>query len=462
MTTNLEELVDPVLEVVQKNFGISYLYPWQRMVIENILEAFEFRERSNQIILLPTGAGKSLCFMTPALLLPGPTLIIYPLLALMNDQERRIRESNMEVVIFKGGQTDEERKQNIQKIQNGAKFILANPEVLKTKQLLQTLATCNISHIAIDEAHCVAEWGDSFRPAYLELTNILKTLNVPAVSAFTATASQEVLDRMAEILFEGSAHIVRSEADRPNIYYAVEHVFSKEKALLYAVMREQRPLIAFCSSRNRCQTLALLLIEFLSFYNEQDTVRFYHAGLSREEKSTVEKWFFPKKNAILVATCAFGMGVDKSDIRTVIHYDPPQVAEAYIQEAGRGGRDRKPARAILFWSPEDSERLKQYPPQSRLRVLEHFATKGTCRRQILLDALSAEQAACNGCDICDKTAIQINQEVNTAQQYAKKYKKTKNFSKQIQTCYNTASRKKLGINIWQQQDIKKIKNFLTE
>ena len=398
---------DPAGIAAFENFGIKYLYPWQRLVIANIMDAASGENQEvlgKQIVLLPTGAGKSLCFQIPALLLQGPTLVIYPLLALMNDQYRRMIEGGMKCVIFRGGQSEEEREANFKEIENGAKIIIANPEVLSNQKLLERLSECNICHVAIDEAHCVSEWGDSFRPLYLELGNVLKKLAVPVVTAFTATASPEVLSRIAEVLFEGEAHIVRSESDRPNIHYYVKKVSAKKTAALILAKTEQRPMIIFCGSRSRTEDMAQ---ELNTAYGE-GTAKFYHAGLEREEKNEVEEWFFKQKNAVLCATCAYGMGVDKKDIHTVVHLDPPLTAEAYIQEAGRGGRDGSVANAILLWSQEDSLRFAQFPSNSRNAALRHFALDNSCRRQILLDSLGAEEAVCSGCDICDAASAVKN------------------------------------------------------
>lgn len=454
-----ETIPDRVLQATEKAYGISYLYPWQRMVIENILEAATDGERGNQIVLLPTGAGKSLCFMVPAILLDGGTLILYPLLALMADQERRMKEGGMDVVVFRGQQTKEERGENFTRIKNGAKFILANPEVLQAEQLVAQLSECGISHIAIDEAHCVSEWGDTFRPAYITLGEIIKKLKVPVVTAFTATASPEVLDRVAEVLFDGNAHIVRSEADRQNIHYYVNWNCAKKKALIDVIMTENRPLIVFCSSRKRTKELSLILQDFLRRHGESDTVKFYHAGLSREEKTIIEQWFYPKTDGILVSTCAFGMGVDKKDIKTVIHFDPPSTAEAYIQEAGRGGRDGSVAKAILLWSPRDSRKVATLEPQSRSRVLANFAESSTCRRQILLDALGAEQAACSGCDICEKTAVNEATDAKRALRFLKKNRKryTQDEARAIfQSNENFVAIKKWGMRAWEEEDVQEI------
>ena len=398
---------DPAGIAAFENFGIKYLYPWQRLVIANIMDAASGENQEvlgKQIVLLPTGAGKSLCFQIPALLLQGSTLVIYPLLALMNDQYRRMIEGGMKCVIFRGGQSEEERESNFKEIENGAKIIIANPEVLSNQKLLERLSECNICHVAIDEAHCVSEWGDSFRPLYLELGNVLKKLAVPVVTAFTATASPAVLSRIAEVLFEGEAHIVRSESDRPNIHYYVKKVSAKKTAALILAKTEQRPMIIFCGSRSRTEDMAQ---ELNTAYGE-GTAKFYHAGLEREEKNEVEEWFFKQKNAVLCATCAYGMGVDKKDIHTVVHLDPPLTAEAYIQEAGRGGRDGSVANAILLWSQEDSLRFAQFPSNSRNAALRHFALDNSCRRQILLDSLGAEEAVCSGCDICDAASAVKN------------------------------------------------------
>ncbi|MCR4938968.1 MAG: RecQ family ATP-dependent DNA helicase [Treponemataceae bacterium] len=427
---------DPAAAAALESFGIKYLYPWQRLVIANILDSLDDRgedktptkdspSRLNQIVLLPTGAGKSLCFLIPALLLEGPTLIMYPLLALMSDQARRMTEGGMTPVVFRGQQSVQEREENFKLIENGAKVILANPEVLQSEELVTRLSKTGIAHIAIDEAHCVSEWGDSFRPAYLTLGKIIKELGVNKVTAFTATASPEVLARINEVLFDGEGHIVRSEADRPNIHYYLHYAAVKEKAVLYLAEKEEKPLLVFCGTRKRTEEMAYLLDEQMKMLHpeKKNCVKFYHAGLSREEKDKVEKWFHPHKDAIMAVTCAFGMGVDKKDIKTVIHLDVPATAEAFIQEAGRGGRDGSIAKSILVWSPEDSDKAAEAKPGSRSRVMGDFAQAESCRRQVLLDALGAEKAACAGCDICLGLKETAASDLTSALSFMKKYNK---------------------------------------
>jgi ATP-dependent DNA helicase RecQ len=276
---------------------------------------------------------------------------------------------------------------------------------LQSESLCKQLAACNIVHAAIDEAHCIAEWGDTFRPAYLTLGDTLKKLNIPVITAFTATASPTVLARLSEVLFGDQGHILRSDSDRPNIRYHVHYAYAKEKAALATAISAEKPMIIFCGTRNRTERLARLLGAYFGRAPDgEQIVRFYHAGLEREEKTAVEMWFFPRDDAILCATCAFGMGVDKANIRTVIHLDPPSTAEAYIQEAGRGGRDGQISRAILLWGPQDGRKAAAFQLGSRQRVLSEFAESGRCRRQVLLDALGGDQAACAGCDVCEGTA----------------------------------------------------------
>ena len=462
---------DFVTQTAWENFGIKYLYPWQRLVVANILEAYEYQKniqnfeslqegddsfcRGRQIVLLPTGAGKSLCFQLPALILDGPSLIIYPLLALMSDQQRRMEEGALRSVIFRGGQSREERLENYRKIKDGAQIILANPEVLQSEELLEELKELNIKHIAIDEAHCCSEWGDSFRPAYLQLGRVIKTLNPPVITAFTATASPEVLKRVAEILFDGNAHVVRSESDRQNIHYFVRYASSKKKEALYLAKTEARPMIIFCGTRDKTEDMA----QELNVCFGSGTARFYHAGLEKKEKDETEKWFFESKDGILCATCAYGMGVDKKDIKTVLHIQASPTAEAYIQEAGRGGRDGSIAKAILIWSLEDSLNYSVFPPGSREAAMREFAETKECRRQVLLDALGGEQAVCSGCDLCNARKNPSGKtELSDWGLAYSILKKSRNFYSEEEieeTLFdrlNEKYRKKLGLNVWTHQD----------
>jgi ATP-dependent DNA helicase RecQ len=294
---------DEVAALALRRFGIPYLQPLQRFVVANVLDANE-GEAMRQIAILPTGFGKSLCFQLPALLLPGPTLVIYPLLALMADQARRLADAGVGCAVFRGGMEDAEREKAERAVEDGsAGIILTNPESLRGR-LLEFLVSQKPSHVAIDEAHCVSEWGESFRPAYLELGAALEELAAPATSAFTATASPVVLDAVRRILFRGAdCRLVQGDADRPNIRYAVRKSLCPQRDLEILVRDSPRPAIVFASSREGVQIIAEDLRRRLG----SREIRFYHAGLTRDEKRAVEGWFFESGEGVLVSTCAYGI-----------------------------------------------------------------------------------------------------------------------------------------------------------
>jgi ATP-dependent DNA helicase RecQ len=372
-----------------------------------------------QIVILPTGAGKSLCFQLPAMLLSGPTLVIYPLLSLMADQERRLRERGFAPLTLRGGQGREERDALWKKLRSGeSRFIIANPEVLLTRAVAARLGEIGIVHVVIDEAHCVSEWGESFRPAYLEIGKILEAVKGPGgtrplVTAFTATASAAVLEKIERYIFASRAHRIIGNPDRSNIRYAAQGCLLRDLAVRDLLRTNLRPAIVFCSSRTGTEKLARHLRTNVRQNGLGDReIRFYHAGLSREEKTEVESWFFHSGEGVLVSTCAYGMGVDKANIRTVIHRDCPPSVEAYLQESGRAGRDGEASRAILLWGPEDEQamrRAKTGADRDRLAGLLAYARDAVvCRREALLRLLNYEGArespgpVC--CDVCEGTA----------------------------------------------------------
>ena len=439
-----EEVPDPLSAAVKSLFGLSYLFPYQRLVMTNILEAAQAagipvkwpgqkdadteaipaeepalsdRETSGrQIVILPTGAGKSLCFQLPAMLIEGLTLVIYPILSLMADQERRLNERGFSPVIIRGGQSKEERDEIWEKLSGGqSKFIIANPEVLLTAQVKERLEKIRVVHIVIDEAHCVSEWGESFRPSYLEIGSIINSLNPPLVTAFTATASSPVLEKIRKYIFgDLDARQIVGNPDRPNISYSAKGCISRDLAVRDLLIKNSRPAIVFCSSRPGTEKLARYLRNEFSClgFSWHREVRFYHAGLGREEKTDTEKWFINNSEAVLCATCAYGMGVDKADVRTVIHRDCAPSVEAYLQESGRAGRDGGQSRAILLWGPEDETtlaRAKTEADRGRVSALLRYARDiSRCRRHSLIALLDYDSGGevpeklC--CDVCEKEA----------------------------------------------------------
>lgn len=405
---------DPVAKLAAERFGVPYLFPLQRMVVGNILDAaLEGAERPplRQLVLLPTGFGKSLCFQLPALMAPGITLVIYPLLALMQDQRRRLEQCGIPNALFRGGMEKSERAAQETLVRNGAKIVIANPEILATPRLLSFLGTMRISHIAIDEAHCVSEWGRSFRPSYLEVGRIVRALDPPAVSAFTATASPDVAGDITRIVFGGDEPtLIAAVPDRPNIHYAVVRSLCPERSMLGLVGALRKPLIVFCASRDGVQIAAERIAARLGL----DT-RFYHAGLEKSEKRSIEDWFMDSADGVLVSTCAYGMGVDKKNIRSVVHYGPAASVEAYLQEAGRAGRDGEPSRAVLVvGDDEDGPRAGADSnaddeadsfAASRRAALFAYARERGCRRENLLRRMGSDAIpACSGCDACDGSA----------------------------------------------------------
>ncbi|MDR2068361.1 MAG: RecQ family ATP-dependent DNA helicase [Spirochaetaceae bacterium] len=509
---------DPLGNAVKRLFNLSYLFPYQRLVITNVLEAAEaagmkirwpkqeeFGEAEprsaeeegdngegpegpepedrgslgRQIVILPTGAGKSLCFQLPAMLLEGPTLVIYPILSLMADQERRLKERGFEPVLLRGGQSAGERQEIWDKIGSGkGRFIIANPEVLLSPQVTGKLKALKIIHVVIDEAHCVSEWGERFRPSYLRIGEIIAAVRgtapedtLPLITAFTATASAPVLEKIGTYVFGGAgAHRIVGNPDRSNIRYAALGCMLRNPTVRDLIRKNERPAIVFCSSRPGTQNLARYLRNELA----DPEIRFYHAGLNREEKNETENWFFNSPRGILVSTCAYGMGVDKANIRTVIHRDCPPSVEAYLQESGRDGRDGLLSQAILLWGPDDESALSRAKTQAdRARLLDLMAyakNTGSCRRQALLELLNYEgggespESAC--CDVCEGRAREGLREERALLDFFRKNSRRYNLAEAAEILSQTAlswsdDEAKRAVKILLgDQKIRNIKNFL--
>ncbi|MDR1868424.1 MAG: RecQ family ATP-dependent DNA helicase [Treponema sp.] len=487
------EKPDPLSGAVKSLFGLSYLFPYQRLVMTNILEAAQAAEiqvkwpgqeieddassekddlpsdresSGRQIVILPTGAGKSLCFQLPAMLVEGLTLVIYPILSLMADQERRLRERGFSPVIIRGGQSKEERDEIWEKLKSGeARFIIANPEVLLTEQVKSQLEKIKVTHIVIDEAHCVSEWGESFRPSYLEIGSIINSFNPPLVTAFTATASSPVLEKIKKYIFgQTEARLIMGNPDRPNISYTAKGCICRDLAVRDLIIKNSRPAIVFCSSHPGTEKLARYLRnEFFEMgFSWHREIRFYHAGLSKEEKADTEKWFINNSEAVLCATCAYGMGVDKSDVRTVIHRDCAPSVEAYLQEAGRAGRDGAQSKAILLWGPEDETaiaRAKTEANRARISALLRYARDTEhCRRHALLALLDYEgggevpETLC--CDICENEATGNLRENPVIEKF---FRKNKRRFKQSEAASVLAASETLR---WSQEDANMVISYL--
>ncbi len=391
---------NPLDALAERLLGVPYLFPYQKLVVANALEG------RDQIVILPTGAGKSLCFQLPAQLLPGASVVVLPLLALIADQARRLAASGTPCGAIRGGQEPSERAALWKRVRAGAvKLLRATPEALISPAVGEALSRLPVAQLVIDEAHCVSEWGETFRPSYLELGRVAERM--PLVTAFTATASPLVLDKVREILFaDREVTTVVANPDRPNISYTVLPTLSKENELLRLARSIERPALIFCRSRIGAELTARRLRARLA----DERVLFYHAGLSREEKKRVEGWFFASRDGLLAATCAYGLGIDKAGIRTVIHRDVPPSVEAFLQESGRAGRDKEASESYLLLSEEDlahEQAIDDPVARRRYRALLDFALQPLrCRREGLLALLGAQPEVCFGCDVCRRSVRQ--------------------------------------------------------
>ena len=427
-----ENLEDPALLSALDELGLKYLFPYQRLAIANILDTLaecshdEDLSVPRQLVILPTGFGKSACFQIPALMCSGLTVVVYPLLGLMSDQARRLEGISKPVFCLSGNTRDDEvRKIRACLSSSGNAVILTNPETLGGRRFADCISGTRIQHLVIDEAHCLAEWGDTFRPSYSALSEFIADHTPDMLSAFTASASSPVLARITHLLFGSNTYrLIVSGTDRPNIFYRKVWTVNRLKTLRDIALTAEKPMLIFTRSR----TGAELLASELSLELPETAVFFYHAGLEPQEKKRIEELFLDSSDGILTATCAYGMGMDKKNVRTVIHYDIPESAEAYIQEAGRAGRDGKPAEACLLvpWPPEPlpkndlNEDIQSYSGKAAItfagefrkgQMLSYAYQDVSCRRSLLLGFMGSEDCVCTGCDVCEGTATTLPGEI---------------------------------------------------
>jgi ATP-dependent DNA helicase RecQ len=398
--------LDQAARLLHSVFGFPDFRPGQAEIVQSVLEG------RNTLAIMPTGGGKSLCFQLPALCRNGVTVVISPLIALMRDQVRALRAAGVEAGALTSGNTDEETEEVFQAIDEGRlKLLYMAPERLASGGALALLRRAKCSLIAVDEAHCVSQWGHDFRPDYLRIGELRRSLRVP-LAAFTATADEETRAEIVTRLFDGDAPVTFLRGfDRPNIHlaFAVKDK-PREQILRFAAARRGQSGIVYCATRAKTETLAQALREA-----RHEAVA-YHGGMEAEERRQVETRFQREDGLIVVATIAFGMGIDKPDIRWVAHADLPKSIEAYYQEIGRAGRDGSPAETMTLYGPDDirlrrsqidegaAPADRKAADHARLNALLGLAEALGCRRQVLLGYFGEVAEPCANCDLCDRPA----------------------------------------------------------
>lgn len=389
-------------QVLQQVFGYSAFRPGQKEVINAVLGA------QDALVLLPTGGGKSLCYQVPALMLNGVTLVISPLISLMQDQVAQLNAQGVKAEFINNSVSWEQQQSIYQQLHHGEiKLLYVAPEKALQRDFIERLEHINLSLIAVDEAHCVSHWGHDFRPHYFRLKELKQRFNQVPMIALTATADSATRVDIVNQLGLSAPYVHIGSFDRPNIRYTIEEKFKPLSQLMrYLRTQSGQCGIIYCSSRKRVDDIA----EKLS--DAGMNAGAYHAGMSSESRQFVQDAFAKDDIQIVVATVAFGMGINKPNVRFVVHYDIPKNIESYYQETGRAGRDGLAAEAIMYFDPADIPRVKRFfediDDEQRRRVEEQrfnsmasFAQAQTCRRQILLNYFSEYQREpCGNCDIC--------------------------------------------------------------
>jgi len=335
-------------EVLQRYWGYAEFRPLQEDIIQSILSG------RDTLALLPTGGGKSICFQVPALCKEGVCLVITPLIALMKDQVHQLTKRGIPAVALFAGLSHREIDIALDNCIYGAiKFLYVSPERLKTKLFHERLKKMKVSLLAIDESHCISQWGYDFRPAYLEIAAIKELLPEVPTIALTATATREVKQDILDKLEMKNPAVFQKSFARKNLSYSAFHLEAKEAKLLEILQRVGGTSIVYVRTRKRTQEVAAFL------RSQRISADYYHAGLTTPERSTKQDQWITNRIRVIVATNAFGMGIDKPDVRTVIHLDVPESLEAYYQEAGRAGRDEKMAFAVALFHKKDTKEVQE-------------------------------------------------------------------------------------------------------
>ena len=422
-------------EALKTYFGYDSFRPGQDTVVSALLSG------RDALAIMPTGAGKSLCYQIPALLLPGITLVVSPLISLMQDQVKALNDVGVHAAFINSALTEGQIRKALSLAAQGVyKIIYVAPERLESWEFLdfathteismetegfQAFAReADISLVAVDEAHCISQWGQDFRPSYVKIVDFIRKLGRrPVVSAFTATATENVRDDILRTLQLANPNVVVTGFDRENLYYSVEHIRKKDDFILdYIEKHPSDSGIIYCATRKNVDKL------YEELFKRGVAVTRYHAGLGGAERKKNQEDFIYDRAPVVVATNAFGMGIDKSNVRFVIHYNMPQSMENYYQEAGRAGRDGEPAQCILLFSPQDmminrflleqkdfseltgeEARLIRQRDTRRLQTMEQYCRGTGCLRNYILQYFGEEtEDPCENCGNCHREYTEID------------------------------------------------------
>ena len=394
--------IPTALHVLHSVFGYQAFRKGQQEVIESALNG------QDSLVVMATGNGKSLCYQIPALCFSGLTLVISPLISLMKDQVDQLAANGIEADYLNSSQTFEQQQQVQNKAISGQlKLLYLSPEKVMTNSFFQFISHCKVSFIAIDEAHCISQWGHDFRPEYIQLGGLKSCFPDAPVMALTATADHVTRQDIVQNLKLNRPHLYVGSFDRPNIRYTLVEKFKPMEQLCnFVVAQKGKSGIVYCNSRNKVERIADALKK------RGVSAAGYHAGMENSERERVQQAFQRDNIQVVVATIAFGMGINKSNVRFVAHFDLSRSIEAYYQETGRAGRDDLPAEAVLFYEPADylwlqkvllekADTPQRQIEQHKLEAIGEFAESQTCRRLVLLNYFGENrQTPCNNCDIC--------------------------------------------------------------
>lgn len=425
---------EQLTEALQRYFGFDSFKGNQEAIIRNVMEG------NDTFVLMPTGGGKSLCYQLPSLIMDGVAIVISPLIALMKNQVDAMRNYSDEqgVAHFINSSLSRPEINAVKEdvLAGKTKLLYLAPESLQKSENVDFLKSVKISFYAVDEAHCISEWGHDFRPEYSHIRSMVQRIGKAPIIALTATATPKVQKDIQKNLGMPDATVFKSSFNRPNLYYEVRPKTKDvdKEVIKYVRSMEGKSGIIYCLARKEVEDLAQTLVV------NGISARPYHAGMDAAMRSATQDAFLMEECQVIVATIAFGMGIDKPDVRFVIHYDIPKSLEGYYQETGRAGRDGGEGQCICFYSPDDIERLRRFHQGKPVKEVEignqllfetqSYAESTICRRKLLLHYFGEEynQDNCGNCDNCRKTYRMMDAQellsltLETIQQLNEKFK----------------------------------------